>query len=85
MAGEIFTFFVETLWGSLWLAIIGNLALLTGILIFFGRASIMLMLAVVGLYLIAFGILAGGLVIWLPLMLGSVIYFFLSLYKFLQD
>ena len=75
---------VEQLAGSVWIA-----TLLIGILFIviamFGSMSFFLTTTMLAFYLVVFGILWGGIIVWLPLFLFSLIYFFIQLYKMLQE
>jgi len=75
---------VETLAGNEWMAtaLIGILFIVIGM---FGRMSFFLLLTMLSFYLIVFGVLFGGIIVWLPLFLISLIYFFLQVYKMLQE
>ena len=75
---------VESLAGSEWIA-----TLLIGILFvvisMFGSMSFFLTATMLAFYLVVFGVLFGGIIIWLPLFLFSLIYMFIQMYKFLQE
>ena len=80
---DFFNWWVGSLWGSPLMALFGTggLLALIGVL---GKMSYMLLFSLMALYFMAFGVGFYGILVWLPLFIISVIYFFLQLYKFLQ-
>ncbi len=80
---DFFSFYVEQIWGSALLSVIGTGAIFAVIGVL-GRMSYFLLIAMLILYFIVFGIGFVGLIIWLPLFLFSVIYFGIQVVRFLQ-
>jgi hypothetical protein len=80
----LYELIVEDLAGSEWLATL-LIGMLFVVISMFGSMSFFLTATMLAFFLTVFGILFGGIIIWLPLFLGSLIYFFLQLYKFLQE
>lgn len=80
---ELFTFIVSELFGSALLAYMG-IGLMFFIICVIGRMSYMLTLSMMALYIMTFGAAFFGVMFWMPVLLFSVIYFFLQLYNFIQ-
>lgn len=76
--------FVEQLCGSAWMAVVVG-GLLFTIMSIFGKMSYFLLMALMGLYLLVMGTLFGGIVVWLPVMLISLTYLGIQIYKFTQE
>jgi len=83
MAVDFFSFWVENIWGSGLLALIGT-AFIYSIVGILGKMSYFLLFSLLGLYFVIFGLGFYGMIFFLPIFLFSMVYFFLQLYKFLQ-
>ena len=79
-----FELFVEQICGSAWMAVV-VLGLLLAVIGIFGKMSFFLLSALLALYLLIMGTLFGGLVVYLPIMLVSMIYLGIQIYKFVQE
>ena len=80
---ELFTFIVSELFGSSLLAYLG-LGALFFIICIIGKMSYMLTFSMMALYIMTFGATFFGVLFWMPVLLFSVIYFFMQLYNFIQ-
>lgn len=78
---DFFTFWVSGLWGSAILALVGT-AFIFAIIGVLGRMSYMLLGVLLALYFVVFGVNLYGVIVYLPLVLLSVIYFGFQIYKF---
>ena len=72
-----FSFLVTQIWGNYWLAVLGW-GLIFGLIGIVGRMSYLLLISLLMLYFISFAVGAGGLWIYIPLVIISVIYFVLN-------
>lgn len=79
-----YTLLVEQLAGSIWLAVllIGMLFLVIGL---FGKMSFFLLITLMAFFLIVYGVLLGGIIVWLPIFLLSITYMMIQIYKFTQE
>ncbi len=84
MAIDFFSFYVEDLWGSGLLSLIGT-AFIYAVIGVMGRMSYYLLFTMLGLYFLIFGVGFYGMIFWLPIMIFSMIYFFTQIYEFLQN
>lgn len=80
---SFFNFWVNNLWGSGVLALFGT-GLLFALIGIAGRMSYMLLFSLLVLYFVTFGVGFFGIVIYLPLIILSFIYFLINLNKFLS-
>lgn len=83
MAAEFFSFWVEEMWGSALLALVGT-GMIFAIIGVLGKMSFFLLFSMLALYFLVFGLGFYGMAFWLPVFLFSMIYFFLQIYKFVQ-
>ena len=74
---------VSELFGSSILAYLG-IGLMFYIICVIGRMGHMLALSMMALYIMAMGAAFFGVLFWMPVLLFSVVYFFLQLYNFIQ-
>ena len=81
---EFFTFWTSAIWGSGILAFFGT-AFIFAVLGVIGRMSHFLLFTLLALYFVVFGVGFLGMIFWLPIFLFSMIYFFLQIYKFVQE
>ena len=77
---DFFAFWVGEFWGSMWLALIGT-GLMFAVIGVLGRMSYLLLTTLLVLYFIVFGVGFFGIIVYLPLILLSGIYFVFQLYK----
>ena len=81
---DLFTFWVIDICGSSFLSL-----LLTGLIFAFicimGKMSFPLMFTMMSLYFLVFGVLLFSSIIWMPIFIFSIIYFFLQGYKLTQE
>lgn len=75
---------VEQLAGNEWIATL-LIGILFTVIAMFGRMSFFLTATLLAFFLCVFSILFGGLVVWIFIILGSLTYFFMQLYKFIQE
>lgn len=83
MAYSFFDFWVSSLFGSEGIALMGT----AGILFFIGimgRMSYLLLGSLMMFYFVTFGSNFYGPIVYLPSLIISMLYFFNSLYRFLQ-
>lgn len=80
---DFFTFWVSELWGSPVIAFIA-LCFLYFIIGIMGRMSYMLLFSMMCLVFMVFGIGFFGMLFWFPVLLISLIYFFLQVYNLVQ-
>ena len=79
-----FELVVEQIAGNEWIAT-ALLGILFTIICMFGRMSFFLTVTLLAFFLVVFGVLFGGLIVWLPIFLVSITYFLIQMYKFIQD
>lgn len=84
MAIDFFSFWVGSVFGSSLLALIGT-AFIYAVIGVMGRMSYYLLFTLLGLYFLIFGTGFYGMIFWLPIMIFSMIYFFLQIYKLTQE
>ncbi len=84
MAIDFFSFYVEGIWGSAILSVIGS-AFLFSIVGVLGRMSYFLLFTLLALFFLVFGVGFIGMLFFLPIFLFSIIYFFTQIYEFLQN
>ena len=84
MAIDFFSFWVEGIWGSALLSVIGTAFIFTVIGVL-GRMSYFLLFTLLALFFVVFGVGFLGMVFFLPIFLFAVVYFFTQLYEFLQN
>lgn len=83
MALDFFSFWVEAVWGSALLSVIGT-AFIFAVIGVLGRMSYFLLFTLLALFFVVFGVGFLGMIFFLPIFLFSIIYFFTQIYKFLQ-
>lgn len=79
-----FELFVEQIAGSAWMAVVLG-GLFFAVIGMFGKMSFFLLGTLLALYLLVMGTLFGGIVVWLPIMLVSLIYLGNQIWKFTQE
>ncbi len=84
MAIDFFSFWVEQVWGSALLSVIGT-AFIFAVVGVLGRMSYFLLFTLLALFFVVFGLGFLGLIFYLPIILFSMVYFFTQLYEFLQN
>ena len=79
----IYEFFVNSLFGNIWFAVIAIGAFYSTIGVL-GKINMFMLITLLSLYFMTMGVIFGGLAVWILIMLGSAIYFAIQMIKYFE-